>query len=148
MKKLCIVLILIWPVLAFTQNRYDSSASAPIVNTYIPMSPTEMYLRAATKVLHENQMKAKFEEYSQYAYNELRRDRITFFISYALAALDCGYYNDNLYYNIGVAYSIMGERRKSKKYLRKAIKKGNPRASYALKIVKEKKQLSKIWFVF
>lgn len=112
------------------------------------MSPTEMYLRAAAKVLHEKHMKAKFEEYSQYAYNELRRDRITFFVSYALAALDCGYYNDKLYYNIGVAYSIMGERRKSKKYLRKAIKKGNLRAPSALKIVKKREQLSNTWFVF
>lgn len=148
MRRLYVALILIWPVVAFAQNRYDSPASAPIVNTYIPMSPAQMYLRAAAEVLHEKQMKAQFERYSQIAYSELRRNHINSFIYYALAALDCGYYNDNLYYNMGIAYSIMGKKRNSKKYLRKALKKGNPRASYALKILKEKKQLSNIWFAF
>ena len=93
-------------------------------------------------------MEERFEQYSQIAYNELRKNHIDSFVYYALAALDCGYYTDNLYYNIGVAYSIMGERRKAKKYLKKAVKEGHSSAPHALKAVKEKNQLSRLWFAY
>lgn len=148
MRKLCILLGLILPLLVFAQSRYDSPAAVPIINTYVPMSPEEIYLRAAAKVLREKQMKEQYEQYTQIAYDELRKNNIDSFVSYALAALDCGYYNSNLYYNLGVAYSIMGEKRKAKKYLKKAIKKGHSSAPRALKDVKEKKQLSQVWFTY
>ena len=32
------------------QNRYDTPAEAPIINTYVPMSHEEMMLRAAAAV--------------------------------------------------------------------------------------------------
>ena len=149
MKYFYFLLLAILPVFVKAQaTRYDVAADMPVINTYIPMSPEEIYLRARASVLYERQMEERFEQYSQIAYDELRRNHIDSFVYYALAALDCGYYNSNLYYNIGVAYSIMGQRRKAKKYLKKAVKEGHSSAPHALKAVKEKNQLSRLWFAY
>ena len=114
MRFFYFLLLAILPIFVRAQvSRYDVAADMPIINTYIPMSPEEIYLRARASVLYERQMEERFEQYSQIAYDELRRNHIDSFVYYALAALDCGYYNSNLYYNIGVAYSIMRQRRRA-----------------------------------
>ena len=59
------MLLAILPVFVKAQaTRYDVAADMPIINTYIPMSPEEIYLRARASVLYERQMEERFEQYS------------------------------------------------------------------------------------
>ena len=142
------LLFLIMPILSIAQSRYDVPASAPIMNTYIPMSPQEIYMMAAAKAMREKQLKENFENYSRNAYNCLHKRQIDCFLSYAQAALDCGYYNSHLYYNIGISYIIIGSKRKGKKYLKKARKLGMPKANQALDAIKKKEEISYNWFIY
>ena len=162
MRFFVFLLLAILPIFVNAQaSRYDRAAETPIINTYVPI-PSEMFMLMKEmasnpeirkrieeqRLLKEQQRKNQFERYVQLGIECLKKKQIANFLDFSHAALQCGYYNSTLYYNMGIAYSIMGKKRNSKKYLRKALKKGNPRASYALKILKEKKQLSNIWFAF
>ncbi|MCD7942017.1 MAG: hypothetical protein LUH50_19300 [Bacteroides intestinalis] len=130
------------------QNRYDAPAKAPIINTYIPMSHEEMMLRAAAKVWREKQAQENFERYSRTAHEYLQKKQIGYFVSYAKAALSTGYYNCQLYYNLGISYCLSGQKRRGKKYLKKALKEGFPGAKHALFAIKKKEVLSYSWFIF
>ena len=44
------------------QNRYDTPAEAPIINTYVPMSHEEMMLRAAAAVWKKRQAIESFAD--------------------------------------------------------------------------------------
>lgn len=146
-KKLC---LLFWAVPAFicAQNRYDTPASYSYVNTYVPMSHEELMLRAAAEVLREKQAKENFEHYSQAAYDYLKKNQVGYFISYACAALSTGYYNSQLYYNLGVSYYLQGQKRKGKKFLKKASKKGFYPANQVLFAIKKKQKLSNSQFIY
>lgn len=129
------------------QNRYDVPANAPIINTYVPMSHEEMMLRAAATIWQQKQAQECFNRYSQAAYDCLKNKKINCFINYARAALDTGYYNVQLYYNIGISYCLLGKLRKGKKYLKKASKEYFRDADQALSAIKKKKTLSYSWFI-
>lgn len=129
------------------QNRYDTPAEAPIINTYVPMSHEEMKLRATTAIWKERQAQERFEKHSQTAYYYLQKKQIHFFISYANAALNIGYYNVQLYYNLGISYCLLGQQRKGKNFLKKASKKGFIEANRALFAIKKKETLSYSWFI-
>lgn len=146
-KKLC---LLLWMVPAFTcaQNRYDTPASYSYVSTYIPMSHEELMLRAAAKVLREKQAKEDFEHYSQTAYDYLKKNQVSYFINYAHAALGAGYYNSQLYYNLGISYFLLGQKGKGKKFLKKASKSGFYPANQALLAVKKKYVFSNSQFIY
>lgn len=58
------------------QNRYDTPAEAPIINTYVPMSHEEMMLRAAAAVWKKRQAIESFAEYSRTAYFIYRKQNL------------------------------------------------------------------------
>lgn len=60
------------------QNRYDTPAEAPIINTYVPMSHEEIMLRAMATTWKEGQAQESFEKHSQTAYYYLQKKRIHF----------------------------------------------------------------------
>lgn len=136
------------PVFAVAQNRYDTPASATFNNTYVPMSYNDMLLRAAAMAWKEKQDQEKFERYTQSAYMYLKEKKIDLFLSYAHAALNTGYYNSSLYYNMGIAYYLLKKKSKGKKYLKKASKDGSDVASYVLNAIKRKEEISYSWFSF
>lgn len=146
-KKLC---LLLWMAPAFTyaQNRYDTPASYSYVSTYIPMSHEELMLRAAAKVLREKQAKEDFEYYSQTAYDYLKKNQVSYFINYAHAALETGYYNSQLYYNLGISYLLSGQKGKGKKFLKKASRNGFYPAGQALLAIKKKYVFSNSQFIY
>lgn len=80
--------------------------------------------------------------------NICKKNQISAFIGYANAALNTGYYNDRLYYNLGISYYISGQKRKGKKFLKKALKEGSPWAEHALSAIKRKVKLSNAWFKY
>ena len=150
MKFKCLLLLTVLPIFANAQvNQYDRAAELPITNTYVPINFGDMYLMARAKALKEKHMQEQFDRYSRIANEELKRYHVNSFIDYAHAALNCGYYNSNLYYNLGVSYSILGKRWKAKQYLRKASRKGHYKAPYALKAIRKRKSsLSYSWLIF
>ncbi|RHB91262.1 hypothetical protein [Bacteroides eggerthii] len=129
------------------QNRYDTPAEAPIINTYVPMSHEEMMLRAAAAVWKKRQAIESFAEYSRTAYFYLQKKQIGHFVNYANAALSTGHYNIQLYYNLGISYYLLGQQRKGKRFLKKASKKGFTEANHALFAIKKKEALSYSWFI-
>ena len=129
------------------QNRYDTPAEAPIINTYVPMSHEEMMLRAAAAVWKKRQAIESFAEYSRTAYFYLQKKQIGHFVNYANAALSTGHYNIQLYYNLGRSYYLLGQQRKGKRFLKKASKKGFTEANHALFAIKKKEALSYSWFI-
>lgn len=129
------------------QNRYDIPINAPIINTYVPMSREEIMLRATAEVWRQRQIREKFDRYFRAAYDCLKKRQIDCFINYANAALSTGYYNIQLYYNLGISYCLLGQVRKGKKYLKKASKKGFIEAEQALSVIKKKQALSNSWFI-
>ena len=139
---------LMYPFLMLAQNMYDRPAEMPIINTYVPMSREYMILKAVAMAFEEKQNKEKFERYTNIAYDYLRKNQIANFISYAQAALETDYYNSRLYYNLGIAYYLLNKKRKGKKFLKKAFKKGFPKANCALYAIKKKEILSNSWFLF
>lgn len=148
MKVGLFVLFFMCPVLVLAQNMYDRPAEAPIINTYVPMSREYMILKAAAMALEKKQKEENFERYTNIAYNYLKKNQIVYFVSYAQAALETGYYNSKLYYNLGVAYCLLDKKRKGKKFLRKALKKNFSEAYRALYAIKRKEKLSDSWFIY
>lgn len=146
-KKLCLLLC-IAPAFICAQNRYDTPASSSYINTYVPMSHEELMLRAAAEVLREKQAKENFERYSQTAYNCLKKNQVGYFVSYAHAALATGYYNSQLYYNLGVSYFLLGKKGKGKKFLKKASRDGFYPANQVLLAIKKKQVLSNSQFIY
>ena len=65
-----------------------------------------------------------------------------------LDILSTGYYNSQLYYNLGISYYLSGQKRKGKKFLKKALKKGFLEANRALFAIKKKEILSYSWFIY
>ena len=61
------------------QNRYDSPAEAPIINTYVPMSHEEIMCIAMATAWKDRQAQESFEKHSQTAYYYLQKKRIHFF---------------------------------------------------------------------
>ena len=121
-KLLCFVFLTV-SIFANAQNRYDTPANATFINTYVPMTHEEMMLRAAAEVYKEKQAREAFDNYSRAAYEYLQKKQIGYFTSYANAALSTGYYNSQLYYNLGISYYLSGQKRQGKKFLKKALKK-------------------------
>lgn len=145
MKKLLYILFVIFPILGFAQsaNRYYQSNDYEYISSYIPMSYSEMALIAYGEAIN----KKKYQEYSSKAYEYFKKDNLYWFTFYALEALNTGYYNTLLYYNLGIAYSINGEKRKAKKYLNKAKRKGVDFAKFVLQYIKEKKAVDNRFFL-
>lgn len=146
-KLLCFVFLTV-SIFANAQNRYDTPANATFTNTYVPMTHEEMMLRAAAEVYREKRAREDFDKYSRTAYEYLQKKQIGYFTSYANAALSTGYYNSQLYYNLGISYYLSGQKRKGKKFLKKALKKGFLEANRALFAIKKKKILSYSWFIY
>lgn len=146
-KRVCLLFFML-PVFAVAQNRYDTPASATFNNTYVPMSYNDMLLNAAAMVWKEKQDQEKFERYTQSAYMYLKEKKIDLFLSYAHAALNTGYYNSSLYYNMGISYYLLKKKYKGKKYLKKASKEGLDQAKYVLNAIKRKEEISYSWFLF
>lgn len=147
-KTVLSFLFFVVPIVVIAQTVYDRPAEAPIINTYVPMSHEEMVLRAAMNVYKEMKAQQDFNEYVDAAYEYLQKNQISAFIGYANAALNTGYYNDWLYYNLGISYYISGQKRKGKKFLKKALKEGSPWAEHALSAIKRKVKLSNAWFKY
>ena len=101
-KLLCFVFLTV-SIFANAQNRYDTPANATFTNTYVPMTHEEMMLRAAAEVYREKRAREDFDKYSRTAYEYLQKKQIGYFTSYANAALSTGYYNSQLYYNLGIS---------------------------------------------
>ena len=127
-KLLCFVFLTV-SIFANAQNRYDTPANATFTNTYVPMTHEEMMLRAAAEVYREKRAREDFDKYSR-------------------TALSTGYYNSQLYYNLGISYYLSGQKRKGKKFLKKALKKGFLEANRALFAIKKKEILSYSWFIY
>lgn len=145
MRSLLLLLGVAFPILGSTQsvNRYYKSSDYEYVSTYIPMSFSEMAIIAYGEAMN----KKKFQEYSLKAYEYLNKNNLYWFTYYALEALNTGYYNALLYYNLGIAYSVSGEKRNAKKYLKKAKRKGVNYAKSALQYIREKKTVDKRFFI-
>lgn len=136
------------PIVVIAQTVYDRPAEAPIINTYVPMTREYMILKAATMALEKKQNKENFEKYTNIAYSYLKKNQIAYFVSYAQAALETDYYNSQLYYNLGIAYYLLNEKRKGKKFLKRALKNNFPEAHRALYAIKKKEKLSNSWFIY
>ena len=162
MKFCYFLLLVILPILANAQaNQFDEPADAYIINTYVPI-PREMSMLMKTissnqeirkrlaqqKFLEEQQRRRNFEQYVQLGTECLKKKQITSFLNFAHAALECGYYNNVLYYNMGIAYVVLGKKRKGKKWLKKASESGQMRAKTALYAIKKKISLSDGWFLY
>lgn len=144
-----LIIFLFFSNVMFSQvNQYDKPASVKFVDTYVPMSHDEIILRAAVLAWKDKQRKDDFEKHSQIAYEYLRKKQINYFVRYALCALNTGYYNNLLYYNLGISYCILEQKSKGKKYLKKASKKGFAEANQALYALKKKEALSYSWIMF
>lgn len=131
-----------------TDKQRVKPANATFTNTYVPMTHEEMMLRAAAEVYREKRAREDFDKYSRTAYEYLQKKQIGYFTSYANAALSTGYYNSQLYYNLGISYYLSGQKRKGKKFLKKALKKGFLEANRALFAIKKKEILSYSWFIY
>lgn len=145
--KVCLLLLLI-PSLVIAQNRYDTPASASFMNTYTPMSYNDMLLTAAAMALKEKQDQENFDKCSTTAYEYLKKNQLRYFIAYANAALNTGYYTNQLYYNLGISHYLLGQKRKGKRFFKKASKKGFVAAGYALSTIKKKEVISNKYFIF
>lgn len=145
--KICLLFLLI-PSFVIAQNRYDTPANAAFMNTYVPRSYDEMLFTAAAEILKEKQAQEDFEKYSVTAYEYLRKNQISSFVNYANLALNTGYYNSKLYYNLGISYYLLGEKRKGKKFLKKASKSGFVSAPYALSAIKKKEVITNKYYRF
>lgn len=149
MKVSLFVFLCMCPIFALAQaNMYDRAVPIPIIDTYVPMSHEYMVLKAAAMALERKQNEENFERYSNIAYDCLKKNQIANFIGYAQAALNTNYYNSLLYYNLGVAYCLLKEKRKGKKFLKKALKNDFPEANRALYAIKQNVALSNSWFIY
>ena len=128
-------------------NMYDQPAQVTFTNTYVPMSPEQMYLVEAAKVLKEKQMRQSYTQNVTSAYRWLKEGKSLVFLQLAEKALKTGYYSSDLYYNMGIAYYLSNKKWKAKRFLRKAHKEGYTAASLALSEIKNSKQLSSSWFI-
>lgn len=162
MRFFIILLLAILPILVKAQaNRYDRAAETPIINTYVPI-PSEMFMLMKTmasdpevrerlrqqKLAEEKQRQNQFERYVQLGIECLKKKQIANFLDFSHAALQCGYYNSTLYYNMGIAYVILKKKRKGKKWLKKAFESGQIEANKALYALKKKYTLSYNWFLY
>ncbi len=120
-------------------NRFDVPVQSTYVSQYEPLSYDEMMLMEMGQVAKEALLKKQYEESVQQAYNYLRKGNNYWFIYYVHQALNTGYYNVSLYYNLGIVYYLENEKRKSKKYLKKAKRKGSYRAQIVLELIKKKR---------
>lgn len=162
MKFYCFLLLAILPIAVSAQaNYYDEPANAPITNTYVPI-PSEMFMfmqRMASdpeirkkmeqqKRLQEQQKMKEFERNVQLGIECLKKKQVAYFLSYANSALESGYYNSTLYYNMGIAYVLLKKKRIGKKWLKKALESGEMEAERALYAIKKKHSLSYEWFIY
>lgn len=140
-------MILLWSLLSMNiaaqVNRYSVPVQSTYVEQYVPLSNNEMMLMAVGKVAREARLEKQFEKLVQQAYDYLERGNNYWFIYYANQALGTGYYNVILYYDLGIVYYWEGERRKAKKFLTKAKRKGFHRAGVVLDLVKKKQIVDK-----
>lgn len=137
-------------------NRYSNPANANFENTYTPINYNLLLLLGA----NANKNARQADEYIDYskqnvdlnnnqhyyyiqkAYEALNEKRLFFFLAYSKAALSTsGIPYRNLYYNMGVAYYLTGEKRKSKRYLKKAKKLGHKSANIVLDLIKKKQEI-------
>lgn len=156
-----LAILLILPISVNAQSRFDSPADMPVVNTYVPI-PSEMYMLMKEmasnpeirkrieeqRLLKERQRQNQFERYVQLGIECLKKKQIANFLDFSHAALQCGYYNSTLYYNMGIAYVILKKKRKGKKWLKKALESGEMEAQRALYAIKKKRSLSYEWFIY
>ena len=107
-----------------------------------------MLLTAAAMALKEKQDQENFDKCSTTAYEYLKKNQLRYFIAYVNAALNTGYYTNQLYYNLGISHYLLGQKRKGKRFLKKASKKGFVAAGYALSAIKKKEVISNKYFIF
>ena len=149
MKRLLFLLILLSVGMLKTEaqvNRFDVPAQSTYVDQYVPLSYGEMMLIAMGQAAQEAQLKEQFEQNVERAYNYLEMDNNYWFIYYATQALKTGYYNSTLYYNLGIAYYLEGEKRKARKFLKRAKRKGSYKAGIVLSRMKKKGVIDKSYF--
>ena len=162
MKFFVFLLLAILPIFVDAQtSRYEQAAETPIINTYVPI-PSEMFMLMKEmasnpeirkrieeqRLLKEQQRQNQFERYVQLGIECLKKKQIANFLDFSHAALQCGYYNSTLYYNMGIAYVILKKKRKGKKWLKKALESGQIEANKALYALKKKYTLSYNWFLY
>lgn len=92
--------------------------------------------------------KRDFENYIRLGIECLKKNETSKFLSYAHRALRIDPQNSTLYYNIGIAYIILGEKRIGKRWLKIASKYGHLRAKKALRAVRGKRGISYDWFSY
>ena len=143
MKRLLFLLILLSVGMLKTEaqvNRFDVPAQSTYVDQYVPLSYGEMMLIAMGQAAQEAQLKEQFEQNVERAYNYLEMDNNYWFIYYATQALKTGYYN------LGIAYYLEGEKRKARKFLKRAKRKGSYKAGIVLSRMKKKGVIDKSYF--
>ena len=93
--------------------------------------------------------KRDFENYIRSGIGCLKKNETSQFLNYARKALRLDPHNSTLYYNIGVAYVVLGKKRIGKRWLKIASKKyGHRQAKEALRAMKGKHGLSYNWFLY
>lgn len=109
----------------------------------------EQKLSEDRKMIFESMAdKQDFDRYVQLGIECLKKKQVTKFLDYAHAALHCGHYSNTLYYNIGIAYVIQGEKRIGKRWLKIASEHGEIEANKALFAIKKKEEISYNWFIY
>jgi len=109
-----------------TRDLYDSQTMS------MALQHAEMAARQRAR------REAKWDQYSDMAYDSYSDRQWNAVIRYVGLALETGFYNSDMYYMRGYAYEKLGYFKEAKKDYRKAKKYGNEQAVYALKALKER----------
>lgn len=112
------------------------SSQIVINSRFKPLSYEELYMSAMAEAAYKRQQKERFEQYQNKAYECYNRQDWNGFLTYSNYALDCGWYNAQLYYDRGVVYEKLNDFKHAKKEFKKAQKKGYAYAEGALQSLK------------
>lgn len=129
MKKTLTILILIFTALTI-------NAQFVINSKFRPLSYEELLLHAQATAARDAYNKARFEEYTDKAYDLLNHGNKQGFITYSNYALQTGWYNAKLYYDRGEVFLSFGDYKNAKKEYKKAKRKGYYLAESALQRLK------------
>lgn len=107
-----------------------------ITSQFQPLSVNQIIMKVQLEAYEQQRKQQLFRDYRDHAYECSKKGDTYGFLMYSGAALGTGYYNNQLYYDRGVAFESIHNYRQAKKEYKQAIKKGHSSASYAYELCK------------
>ena len=135
-KLLFYILIANMSFMIFAQQRFSTYPNAEFVDDFIYQPNYELMQRAAELQTQRNEAARKaFVYYQDLAYQSLNRGNKFEFITLSNTALSYGWHNSKLYYDRGLAYRDLGNKKQAKKELKKSKKSGHPISNKTIKLI-------------